>query len=90
VMSWWGQSKAYASALDPSMPAQLSRGHYTKRQKSYAKASLRKPIANEKANAIGFCNPKMLVFGSARPTCTNDPLRNVPKGCLIATACVLR
>jgi hypothetical protein len=24
VMSWWGQSKAYTSALDPSMPAQLS------------------------------------------------------------------
>src|SRR5260370_3157331 len=69
---------------------QRHRGHYTKRQKSYAKTSLRKPIANEKANAIGFCKPKMLVFGPARPTCTNVPLCNVPKDCLIATACVLR
>ncbi|MCU1250874.1 MAG: hypothetical protein JWQ49_3903 [Edaphobacter sp.] len=24
MVSWWGQSKAYTSALDPSMPTQLS------------------------------------------------------------------
>jgi hypothetical protein len=44
--------------------------HYTNGQKSYGKALLRKPIASEKAIAIGFCNAKMLVFGPARPTCT--------------------
>jgi hypothetical protein len=68
----------------------MTRGHYTKRQKSYDKASLRKPIAIANLIAIPLCNAKYGDFNLDGGSCANGPLRNVPKGCLIATACVLR
>jgi len=50
--------------------------HYTKRQKSYGKTSLHKPVAIVKAIAIPFRKPKGGDLGSDRGSCANDRLRN--------------
>jgi hypothetical protein len=50
------------------------RGHHTKRQKSYAKPSLRKPVANGKAIATAFCNSNRWALALSENRCINVPM----------------
>jgi hypothetical protein len=55
----------------------LSNGaHYTERQESYGKDLLRKPIAGEKAIAIGFCSLNCWALDLFATPCINVRLRN--------------
>jgi DDE superfamily endonuclease len=51
-------------------------GHYTKRQESYGKTSLHKPVAIVEPIAIPFRKPKGGDLGSDRGSCANVRLRN--------------
>ena len=57
---------------------QARSGSLTKRQKSYDKASLRKPVASGRAIAIAFCNTKRWASGHKAGSCVNLRFRDIP------------
>jgi hypothetical protein len=64
----------------PRHSLRASRGHYTKRQKSYGKTSLHKPVAIVEPIAIPFCKPKGGDLRSERGSCANVRFRNTASG----------